>query len=174
MRRPMSVPSERAVPFCSVLSIYAKGLVRDTLRPAYPMPKNRSKKPFNFSMMVCFFSARFPPPKREIGGISLSMSVPVVLTEPSRKALSIKRRVSSSFRFSSWMIVTSCRSFSSATKVRHSSITSDTSLIPAIKVSISAFLLRSSGLASTALRIVISTSLSSQCESWYFCTRSRM
>lgn len=55
------------------------------------MPKNRSKKPFNFSMMVCFFSARFPPLKREIGGISLSMSVPVVLTEPSRKALSMDK-----------------------------------------------------------------------------------
>lgn len=40
--------------------------------------------------------------------------------------------------------------FSSATKVRHSSSTSDVSLMPAMKVSISAFLLRSSGLASTA------------------------
>ena len=48
----MSVPSERAVPFYSVLSSYAKGLVMDTLRPAYPMPKNRSKKPFNFSMIL--------------------------------------------------------------------------------------------------------------------------
>lgn len=135
------------------------------LRPVYPIPKNRLKNAINLSIMACFLTVRFPPPKREIGGISLSMSVPVVLTEPSRKALSIKRRVSSSFRFSSWMIVTSCRSFSSATKVRYSSITSDTSLIPAIKVSISAFLLRSSGLASTAFWIVMRISLSSQWES---------
>ena len=40
-------------------------------------------------MIACFFAARFPPPKREIGGIRLSMSVPVVLTTPSRKAWSI-------------------------------------------------------------------------------------
>ena len=67
-------------------------------------------------------SSLFPPPKREIGGINLSISVPVVRTEPSRNACSIKRRVSWSFRFSSAIIAASCFSFSSATKVRHSSV----------------------------------------------------
>lgn len=29
-------------------------------------------------MIVCFFAARLPPPKRDTGGISLSISVPAV------------------------------------------------------------------------------------------------
>ena len=55
----------------------------------YPIPKKRSKKPSSFAITPCFFSARFPPPKRDMGGSSLSMSVPVVLTAPSRNAISI-------------------------------------------------------------------------------------
>lgn len=35
VRRPMSVPSERPVPFYSVLPSCAKGLVRGTLRPSF-------------------------------------------------------------------------------------------------------------------------------------------
>ena len=131
----------------------------------YPIPKNRSKKPSSFAITPCFFSARFPLPKRDMGGRSLSMSVPVVLTAPSRNAISINLRVSFSFRFSSLIISVSCRSFSWATYSRHSTITSVTSLIPAMKFSINAFLLRSSGLASMAFCMVIRTSLSSQWES---------
>ncbi len=55
----------------------------------YPIPKKRSKKPSSFAITPCFFSARFPPPKRDMGGSSLSMSVPVVLTAPSRNDISI-------------------------------------------------------------------------------------
>lgn len=81
----------------------------------YPIPKNLSKNTCSFWITPCFFSARFSPPKRDIGGISLSIAVPLVFTEPSRKATSINFRVSSSLRFSSLMIETSYLSFSSAT-----------------------------------------------------------
>ena len=63
---------------------------------------------------------------------------------------------------------------SGATKERHSSITSSTSLMPSRNVSMSSFLLRSSGLASTAFRMVTRVSLSLQWESWYFFTSIRM
>lgn len=42
-----------------------------------------------------------PPPNRDTGGINLSMSVPVVLISPSRKAFSRNFRVSGSLSFSS-------------------------------------------------------------------------
>ncbi len=51
-----------------------------------------------------FFSFLFPPPKRDIGGRILSMSVPVVLTCPSLKLLSMNFSVSSGLRCSLSMI----------------------------------------------------------------------
>jgi len=54
--------------------------------------------------MRCFFVARLLLPKRDIGGIILSMAVPVVFIWPSRRALSMKRRVSSGFSFSSSIV----------------------------------------------------------------------
>ncbi len=69
-------------------------------KSAIPSPKYFSKNALSFSMIPCFFLARFPPPKRETGGISRSMSVPVVLTAPSRNAFAINFRVSSAFSFS--------------------------------------------------------------------------
>jgi hypothetical protein len=54
-------------------------------RSDHPLPKKRSKKALIFSMTVPFFAALFPPPKREIGGMSLSISVPVVLTGADQK-----------------------------------------------------------------------------------------
>ena len=63
-------------------------------------PKYFSKNPFNFSITVFFFSCRLPPPKRDIAGSILSMSVPVVRIAPSRKAFSTNLAVSSAFRFS--------------------------------------------------------------------------
>lgn len=76
-----------------------------------PMPKNCWKNPCSFSMTVCFFLARVPPPpKRETGGISLSMSVPVVLISPSRKAFCKNLRVYGSRSFSSW--ISCCNAFS--------------------------------------------------------------
>ena len=65
-----------------------------------PSPKYFSKNALNFSIMPCFFFDRFPPPKRETGGISLSISVPVVLMAPSRNAFSMNFRVSSGLSFS--------------------------------------------------------------------------
>ena len=57
------------------------------LNSAIPSPKYFSKNAFSFSMTPCFFLDLPPPPKRETGGISLSISVPVVFNVPSRKAL---------------------------------------------------------------------------------------
>ena len=125
-------------------------------------------------MTPCFFLALPPPPNREIGGISLSISVPAVFISPSRNAFSINFRVSSGFSFSSVIIALRSWSRCSTTNSCHSFMTSSTSLIPAIKVSISCFLLRSSGLASIALLMVIRTSLSSQWVSWYFFTSMRI
>ena len=129
-----------------------------------PIPKKRSKKTLSFSMIVRFFFS-LPPPNLDTDGMILSISVPVVLIPPSRKEFSMNLCVSSGCRFSSLMISQSCFSRSCATYSRHSPSTSDTSLMPSIKLSISAFLLRSSGLASIALWMVMRTSLSSPCES---------
>jgi len=63
------------------------------------MPKYFSKNILSLSMTACFFLVLAPPPKRETGGISLSMSVPEVLISPSRNALSRNLRVSSGFNF---------------------------------------------------------------------------
>ncbi len=56
-------------------------------------------------MIVFFFSVRLPPPKRETGGRIWSISVPVVLSAPSRNALATKRCASAGFSFSSAMIL---------------------------------------------------------------------
>ena len=63
-------------------------------------PKYFSKNTFNFSITVFFFSCLLPPPKRDIAGSILSMSVPVVRIAPSRKAFSTNLAVSSAFSFS--------------------------------------------------------------------------
>lgn len=69
-----------------------------------PTPKNFSKNDFSLSMTPCFLTALFLPPKRDTGGISLSISVPVVLISPSRNAFSRNFLVSGSFSFSSLII----------------------------------------------------------------------
>lgn len=69
-------------------------------KPCLYNPKYLSKKFCIFSMTVFFFSCLLPPPNLDIGGSILSMSVPVVLTCPSLKLLSMNFSVSSGFRFS--------------------------------------------------------------------------
>lgn len=49
--------------------------------------------------------------KRDTGGSILVMAVPAVGMAPSRKALSMKARASSAFRFSSWMMRSSSSAF---------------------------------------------------------------
>ncbi len=98
----------RDEPSFSLLIVFLRFVCHHTRTQAekafYPIPKYFSKNPSSLVMMPCFFSARLPPPKRVIGGISLSISAPVVLTDPSRNAVSINFRVSSGFSFSSAMI----------------------------------------------------------------------
>lgn len=57
-------------------------------------PKYLSKNACILSMTDFFFSCLFPPPNLDIGGSILPMSVPVVLTCPSRKLLSMKFSIS--------------------------------------------------------------------------------
>ena len=170
----MTAPSERAVPFYSVLSSYAKGLVRDTLTTCLPDAEESVEETlqlFNDGLLLlCTVSTAEAGDRRHQPVNIRACRFDRAVTE---RAL---HKAASLIVFQVFLL-NDCNKlpfFSSATKVRHSSITSDTSLIPAMKVSISAFLLRSSGLASTAFWIVMRISLSSQCESWYFCTRSRM
>lgn len=139
-----------------------------------PSPKYFSKNTLNFSIMPCFFFDRFPPPKRETGGISLSISVPVVLIAPSRKAFSINSLVSMGLRFSPETIAVKSASSCSDTYRRQSLWTELSTLTRLINCSINSFLLRSWILASTALRIVDNISLSSQFPSWYFSTSIRI
>ena len=128
-------------------------------------------------IMIAFrmeFSTLLPPPKREIGGISisLSMSVPAVLISSSRNAFSMTPcifRLQLFFRDNRIKIMISLFHH-----ILMPFITSSTSLIPAIKVSMSCFLLRRTGLASIALLMVIRTSLSLQWASWYFFTSMTM
>jgi len=70
------------------------------------------------SITACFFAALLPPPKRETGGMILSIAVPVVFRTPSRKALSIKCLVSSGFNLSSSMIAESSSSLRSFINLR--------------------------------------------------------
>ena len=49
-------------------------------------PKYFSKNVVSLSITPCFLTSR-PPPKRETGGMILSISVPVVFIVPSRKEL---------------------------------------------------------------------------------------
>lgn len=127
-----------------------------------PSPKYFSKNALSFSITPCFFCALPPPPKRETGGMSLSISVPVVINAPSRNALATNFLVSSDLSFSVVMI--SVKSFSSCsrTNLRQSVVTCVSTLTWLIKASISSFLLRSCILASTALRMEARISLSSQ------------
>ena len=90
---------------------------------------------------------------------------PVEMRELSYLPAGLTDRVSSGLSLSSAMRAVSSSSFCCMTKLRHSRKTSSTLLIPEIKFSIRAFLLLSSGLASTAFRMVIKISLSSLCES---------
>ena len=85
----------------------------------YTKPKYFSKNSLSFSIMPCFLVARLPPPKRDVAGINLSISVPVVLTTPSRKAFSINLRVSSSLSFSSDIRVVRSVSFCCFTNSFH-------------------------------------------------------
>ena len=84
------------------------------IKLAFPSPKKRSKKSFSFSIILCFLAALPLPPKRDIGGMSLSITVPVVLISPSLNAFSRYFLVSSSFSFSLEMISVSCFSLSCA------------------------------------------------------------
>ena len=139
-----------------------------------PKPKYFSKNNFNFSITSCFFFALPPPPKRDTVGIILSISVLVVFNMPSRNELNTNFLVSSGLSFSTAIIST--RSFSSCSKtnLRQSVVTCVSALTLLIKASISYFLLRSCILASTALRIDVRISLSSQLPSWYFSTSIKM
>ena len=68
-------------------------------------PKYFSKNTFNFSITVFFFSCLLPPPKRDIAGSILSISVPVVRIAPSRKAFSTNLAVSSAFHLLNLLIL---------------------------------------------------------------------
>ena len=134
----------------------------------YPIPKKRSKNACSRLMILFFLSTRpFPsPPKREIGGMRLSMSVPVVLISPSCMAFSMKAFVRSGLRFSSVMIALSSCSFFFLMYSFHLAATSSLLLIDAMNSSISFFLLLSSGLESMAFRIETRISLSSPLDLW--------
>ena len=93
---------------------------------------------------------------------------PMVFNAPSRKAFSRNRFVSSGFTPFYSNISSSSFFFARSTNSRHSSSTSDTSLIPEIKVFNQRLFTTKLGLASTARRIETSTSWSSQWVLWYF------
>lgn len=100
----------------------------------------------------------------------MSMSVPVVLNEPSRNELSMNRFVSSCLSFSSLIRATRSFSFFSWTNLRQSSSILVEALTVSMKCSISSFLLRSWMLELTALSIETRMLLSSQLDAWYLAT----
>lgn len=135
------------------------------------------KKPFtavSLSITLFFFSARFPPTKRDTAGIITSISVPVVFNTPSRNELSINLRVSSVFRFSSSIITARSFSLCSSTNFFQSSSTSVRAFILVRKFLINSILLRRFILKLTAFSIVTTISLFRLPSCWYFFTSIRI
>ena len=90
------------------------------------MPKNLLKKSVNLFSTVCFFFSRLaaPPPKMGIGGSTLVMAMPVVVTYPSANDWATNFLVSFSLNPSSRMMA--CNSASRCRSIYsfHSSLIS--------------------------------------------------
>ena len=70
--------------FCFSDFVFANssGRYRSDCAISCPNPKYFSKNEDSFSIISFFFISRCPPPNRDMRGMSLSISVPVVLSVP--------------------------------------------------------------------------------------------